>query len=388
MALLAVGVAACFLPAAQATPVTLFAHVPGPTTDFPMNTQEPPADFAVDAGVGTATNTLTCLPSQPVADTSQGYHTLYGYSVPSLVEYEFEVGGHRRVHPERGLAADVNVDPAVPMLLHWYLSEPRPGEAGAPLPVPNVVVEATMRAGESISVDDAAYNAGPVLAHGRSTAALLAGELSQGVEWETVDGRPVYHFVVPLTVDEPVIPRATGFNLRVDVLVDNPACDEGAIMPNAVLLHTSPGHRPRLEFGASDVLRLGYIHPQFVGEDFVVHTSVLDVWGVYDLDATSLGASIAGPGMPPTALQRMDVVYEGSEHRRFSNALELVWMLPGVGSLPYGNYTITHTASTRQGETGTWQASFELGEPQEAPSLPATALPLALALAALAHRRP
>ncbi|MEA3135738.1 MAG: hypothetical protein QOC71_19, partial [Thermoplasmata archaeon] len=294
--------AALALPPAGATPVTLYGHVVHMGQDFPLNTQEPPSDFVVDEGIGLMTNTLTCLPATGVVNTSQGYHTMYGYSSPSFVEYGQAEDGGPRVHPERGLSADARLDAASPMVLHWYFSEPQPGELGTPAPVPNVVVQATMRTGESLSVDDRAYDEGPILAQGRSAPALLAGQSSQGVEVDTVDGRIVYHFTVPMAIEEPVIPRATGFNLRVDVFVENEVCGEDkAVMPNAVLLHSSPGHRPRLELGVLDHLQLQYIHPQVVEPDLVIHTSVLDVWGVYDV--VVFKATIEGPGMPATDLQ-------------------------------------------------------------------------------------
>lgn len=393
LALLFLLAATLTVASASATPVTLYAHVADPMLDFAMNTQEPPAGFGFDRGVGLnrglglTTSTLTCVPSLPVPpDTSTPYHTMYGYSAPASIDYETGEPGEPRVQPERGLAGDVRFDPAAPMTLHWSLSEPEVAEGATPVPVPNVVVQATMRASNAISVDDSAYDEGPVLAHGRSVPALLAGEMSQGVELDEVDGRTVYHFTVPMAVDAPAIPRATGFNLRVDVFVENEVCgDDEPVMPNSVLLHTSEGHRPRLELGVLDLLQLGYIHPQFVDDDLLVHTSVLDVWGVYDI--VWFNATMEGPGLPATNLTQAIELLQPNEHRRYSAAAERAWILEDALDLPPGNYTVRITATTVQGVVGTWEAGFDLGQEQEMPSLPAAGLALALAVAALAARR-
>ena len=55
-------------------------------------------------------------------------------------------------------------------------------------------------------------------------------------------GPYIYEFKVPMTVSSPIIPRSTGYNLRIDMYVDNPACTSAdqKVMPNLVKIHTSP----------------------------------------------------------------------------------------------------------------------------------------------------
>ena len=55
-------------------------------------------------------------------------------------------------------------------------------------------------------------------------------------------------------------------------------------MPNAVKVHTDPDHRPRMELSIMDPIRLEYLHPQFVGDDLVIHTSMNSAWGNYDVN--------------------------------------------------------------------------------------------------------
>lgn len=388
-----VAVALLMLPAAQAAPATLYAHLVSNFYDFPMNTQEPDPAFAFDEGVGLATNTLTCVPQTPAnGATREDYHTMYGYSSPSLVDYSVVgEGGLPRSFPERGVQADVQLDPAVPMLLHWYLSQPLPGRsspqgAPPPMPTPNVVVQASMRVGDFISVDDRAYNEGPLIAQGRSVRATLAGELSQGVEHEVVGDYRVYHFVVPMQMQSTLIPRAGGFNVRIDTFVDNDFCSEGTVMPNSVLLHTSPGHRPRLELGVLNPVEVQAVHPQFVGDDLVVHVALLDVWGPYNLILASSNLTIQGPGLPETPLE---LVPERPQqyHGHGPQSLTSTWILNGT-SVPPGIYTMRVSAATMQGGVSTWEGQFQLGEPALAmPGVAPAVLALGLAALATALRR-
>ena len=81
------------------------------------------------------------------------------------------------------------------------------------------------------------------------------------------DGRWLDEFAIPMTIDAPVIPRDSGYNLRVDVRMDNPACTRGvdeAVMPNVVRIHSDPDHRPRMEFAVTNPIRIEALHPQFL----------------------------------------------------------------------------------------------------------------------------
>src|SRR5688572_26845420 len=281
----------------QSTPTTLYFHMFDAQNDFPVNTQEPDPKWDRDCHVGIATNSLCFdelseLPppaSQPSADKE--WHTLYGYSSPSYVEYDYLENGKPRVHPERGLSFDVQLDQGTEPVLHWYLatqvgapdSDLPADPDNAPIALPNVVVRAIMRESDKISVDEEAYREGEVILQGQSEPALLAGPASQGpVNWTTTpDGRNVYEIRVPLRIESPEIPRATGYNLQVETFIANEYCDsEGDYaMPSLVDVHTSEGHRPRLELAIMNPVRIEHLHPQVVGDELVIHSALNSPWG-------------------------------------------------------------------------------------------------------------
>ena len=341
------------------TPVTLYMHLID-LNDFPINTQEPDDHWTVSNAWGLTTSTTSCLPNgTPGADLSQQFHTFYGYSSPSYVEYSFETGGMPRVHPERGISYDALLDQNTPFTLYWYLTTQTvktqggsaPDPSSIPVPVPNVVVSATIRAGQNISVDDRAYNMGPVLVQGKTAPATLfanqvlpaapAASPSPNVRalGQQADGSWLFEFAVPMTIDTPKIPRSTGYNLRVDVAMDNPACTDAdhAAMPNVVRVSSLPGHRPRMEFAVTDPLRIDALHPQFVGDDLVVHAAVNAVWGNYDVGepslytpnvtADDLKVTIQGPS-DATSLARVNLVSSTHPHYMHQDDVTVVYVWP------------------------------------------------------------
>src|ERR1041385_8584830 len=104
-----------------------------------------------------------------------------------------------------------------------------------------------------------------------------AGPLSTGVRVDRVGGRDVYEFTVPLAIDQPLLPHATGYNLRVSTYVDLP-CGDGHVMPTGLELHSSPGHRPRLELGVDPPVHVEAFQPLWVNGTLLrseEHTSEL-----------------------------------------------------------------------------------------------------------------
>lgn len=370
-------------PAADARPATLFAHVGGTPGQFALNTQEPDAAFTLDEPLGALANTDTCLPAgQPVG--TNDWHVQLGLPTPERVDYGEE---GIRVPPQVGLFADIRVLSS-PMLLHWYWSE-----ADAAPPVPEVVVRATMQAGDAIHVPD--YEPGPLIAAGESAPALLAGAASQGVEVDEVGGRAVYHFVVPMDVDPEAatLSRAVGFTLRVETYVRNEACGDGRLMPNAVRLHSSPGHRPRLELDASGPLRVDATHAQLIAPEgdpaitsLMFNAQLTDAWGHYDV--AFLNATVRGPGLDDVPMARAPDL---QSHLHMLNPAFLLLAFTiddqdGRGFLQ-GNYTFRLSASTLQGANATWEASFMLGEAPEAPAVGSSLLVAALAAVAIVARK-
>jgi MYXO-CTERM domain-containing protein len=415
------------------TATTLYMHLID-VQDFPVNTQEPDDKWTQDTSYGVATSTTSCLPKDtPGAAVSQQYHTFYGYSSPSYVEYLQEEGGKPRVHPERGISYDALLDTSAPFTVYWYLTVKGPVRSdgdlpsadSVPVPVPNVVVTATLRTGDSVSIDDRAYNTGIVLAQGRSTPATLVADQVMAapggappVETTALgqqpDGKWLYQVAVPMSVEQPAIPRSTGYNLRVDVAMDNPACTQGpdaALMPNTVAIHSSAGHRPRMELSITNPLRITSLHPQFVGDDLVVHAAANAAWGNYDVGEPSpytpdvvdgLSVVIEGPS-PAASLALNSLVSETNPHYAHQNDVTVVYVWPyKADRAAPGVYTVTFTAKNDRGNAEAVAVSqFEIGkrnsamecdaegcgptEPVDDDGRRATpAVPAGLALAALA----
>ncbi|HUR25478.1 MAG TPA: hypothetical protein VM327_05640 [Candidatus Thermoplasmatota archaeon] len=400
--LLSVAIAFLFLglaPAAQAqnvgitnpevsTPTTLYMHLID-FQDFPINTQ-PPDDRFVDAtAIGLATHSLNCVDNPPAGGAPlQDNHKYYGYSSPSYVEYNFEQDGKPRTHPERGISYDAVMDSGAPFFLYWYMSTmpygapstPQVPSESAPVVIPNVVVKATIRAGDAISVDDTAYDTGPELAGGQTVPATLAGATVQPntagqtspdvtPAGNSASGAPIFQFKVPMTITSPVIPRATGYNLRIDMYVEDPAgqcTDKEKFMPNAVKVYTDPTHRPRMELSILDPIRLEYLHPQFVGDDLVIHTSMNSAWGNYDVneqDPDGISVSVEGPS-PATSLAKAAIVQRTHEHYHHQEAVDITYVWPyKTDRAQNGLYTVTvNFMNDQRSATATGIAQFEIGK--------------------------
>jgi hypothetical protein len=338
-----------------ATPTTLFFHING-FQDFAINTQKPEDKYAESAGIGLATSSLSCLPNTDFGAPFQDYAKYYGYSSPSYVEYNFEENGRPRTHPERGISYDAVIDSNTPFFLYWYMATQTgaPSSGGpadpdtVPVLIPNIRVDAVIRAGDAISVDDKAYDSGPELVRGSTKPVTIGGgQVIDGGAPSTsngevsymgdVGGKHIYEFKVPMQVTSPVIPRATGYNIRVDFYVDS-ACPtsqtaanpDTKIMPNLVKIHTSPQFRPRMELAINDPIRLEYLHPQFVGDDLVIHTSMNSAWGNYDVneqDPDGIQVAITGPS-PATSLAKAAIVQRTHEHYHHQEAVDITYVWP------------------------------------------------------------
>jgi len=316
------------------TPVVLYMHLNG-IQDFPINTQPPHPDHAASISAGAQGHTTSCLPEVPQLPVAhQERHTYYGYSSPGYVEYEFIEAGKPRYHPERGLSFDVDLDMDAPFTVHWYLETQTGAGSEAidpdqvPLVLPGVTVRATVRTGDEIGLGDENYNTGPVIAAGQATG-TLAGPATppDGAEHSQAGTHHVYHFAIPMEIQAAQIPQATGYNLRLDVLMDNPVCAEGMLMPDVVAMHTSEGHRPRMELSILNPIRIEYLHPQFIGKELYVHASLNSPWGNYDVDELpgGIAISIEGPAQA-TAVERAVFTQRHHEHNQHQKAVDVSYL--------------------------------------------------------------
>jgi hypothetical protein len=345
--------------------------------DMPMNTQEPDAEFAGAYRVGQATNSL-CFeeaaglpPGFPLLDKE--YHTFYAYASPVLVEYDFLPNGKPRIHPERGLGFDVQLDDTTHPVLHWYLAtHVNPSDVPDPeqaiVPVPNVVVRGTMRDGDAISIGDSAYRDGNVIMDGQSLPVTLAGEATQGAEHAVMNGMHVYHIQVPLELYEPLIPRATGYNFQVEVFVENPYCSEEGdyLMPNVVDQFTADGFRPRLELGVRNPVRLEFIHPRIVDDDLEVSAVVGSPWGNYDIVLAEMAVVQDNEriAVAPAAIDSQ------TQCHCYGEPVPASWVLENITSLlDDGGFTLEFTVETLQGHRETFTVEMAGEEARAMPGL-------------------
>lgn len=376
---------------------TLYFHPVG-FRDLPVNTQVPEDDvWQAESSVGLATATLTCLPDTPVTGLDQGQHTWYGYSTAGYVEYDRRENGRPMTWPERQLGYNLTLDAGVPPVLFWYVAtQSGLGGGDLPIPVPNVVLEATLRVPDDLGVDDvlpASYDTGHVVARGRSAPALLAADASQGVEHSMVDGQHVYGFRLPLDLETPMV-GDRGYVVRIDLFVDNPACSDpqaGAFMPDVVRLFGDPAHRPRITAGALEPLRITDLRPSFNGSTVEVVGTLQSVWGNYDVDEGALLLTVEGPATT-LALQPSQVVQLTSAHGHHADPVLVTWRWDRSDA-GHGLYWLNFTASNDQATAAAHaSAAVRLG-PDEAypasvggsPQAPQRAMPAsAAALACLA----
>lgn len=387
---------------ATSSPATLYFHLLG-VEDFPINTQEPDPAWTEESLYGATTATATCLSG--VAGNTGGfgneYHTYYGIPFPALMNYDQITGGTPTVAPQRGLGADVEIDAGVPATLTWYVSSGSSlGAGGAPMPVPNVVLRATVRPSDAISVDDEAYNAGDVVMSGASRPATLVGPAALGPDGQPaadvkavgqVNGRWVYEFTLPMQVNGPSLLAATGFNVRMDLFVENPSCadpgGQGYAMPNVVGMHSSAAYRPRLELGVVDPMWAS-MRAEMQGGHLIVLASIGSVWGAYDVDATKAVLVIDGPADTGADLAPLEVDDSGYGDHMVRSAKVMAWLWPDAIQAENGRYSFSLSVPNLQG-TATAQASteFAIAPDGEAPGPALPLLVLAVLGAALLLRR-
>jgi hypothetical protein len=377
---------------AGAAGTALYMHING-GQDMPMSPQPPGDAFSANEGFGAGTNSLSCFPQVPTVGFIDDYHTLYAFATPSPIDYAGGSGSgsdEPAIHPSRGILAAVPLEGAKPVL-HWYWSTQAAAEGPEPTPVPNVVVQATVRAGEAISVDDVAYNSGAILAEGRSEPALLAGDASQGVEHSMVGGRHVYHFTVPLEVKAAAIPKE-GYNVRLDTYVMRDECPaDGYLMPNVIFAHTSPDHRPRLELATVQPPAVQAVDVHADNGTWVFDVRANSPWGGVDVGAVTV--DVAGPSVPTSLTVEP---YHAPVHchcgmfggyGEVSTDLRAVWDAASDQAKP-GDYVFTVHVANLQGTAETsGQAPFQIAFENESPSVAPAFLVLGLAALAVVLRR-
>ncbi len=367
----------------QSTPTTMWFHING-FQDFPINTQPPSDKYAETVSVGLATHS-GCVSTGEQHFTDTSHHTWYGYSSPSYVQYDVDENGKPRIHQERGISYDVEFDQATQPMFTWYLE----GTAKSPVgdgaadaahpPIPNVIVRATVREGDDVSVGNSAFNTGEIIARGESLPATLAGGATQGnehVTQEQVNGKWIYKFQFPLEFQKGEIDKRQSFNIRVDAFIENDFCgDPGAeggdyTMADYVLVHTSSEYRPQLKWNIMNPLYIEALHPQFVGDDLVVHTASNSPWGSYDVQGDlgneqPMSLEVTGPS-PALSLEQVALVQHSLGHGvdEHFKAVAATWIWDyQTDKAREGTYTVTFHIQNDQNSADAYAvATFNVGQ--------------------------
>jgi hypothetical protein len=333
LALLTVGLLSLgVLPAGQAqlqnpdrsTPTTLYFHVFDTFNAFPINTQPMDAEFFEVGGTSFPTVSHTIV-SQQVGDYD--FNTIRGFATSGPVEYDFIENGRPRFHPERGIAADVVIDPAVQPVAYLYVDvrdvfstdacdpdQPcsvSPVPLGAPNALPSFTFRYTMRTGNEVG-DDSVLDAGKTLMSGEVTAHvadthvlgmndLLAGQAApDGTPIFVPDEAGIIEFAIPLDVADATIPKAEAFNVRIDWF-QNPTGDaayDDQFAEGFMRLVSDPAHLPRLEMAIMNPVYIEYIHPEVAAGILLIHSCVNSPWGTYDVDVANITVGVSGPSTP------------------------------------------------------------------------------------------
>lgn len=375
----------------QPTPTTLYLHLQD-VQDMVMNTQPPTAGYRSVASWGVISATLPCnVIPEAVALGNQGPHTWYGYASPARIEYNDQ---QFRSHPERGVALDIHLV-GNNLTLVWYLvaGQQTASAPAAPVPHANVVVTATLREGDDVSMDDEAFNVGARIATGQVGPVHLFADQVQGGNGQVralglVDEGWLYEFTLRLDVERAVIKRTTGFNLRIDAAFDNDVCPGFA--PGGLNAVTTPLGRPRLELAVSNPLRIEYLGPQLLGDDLVLHASVSSAWGNYDVDQANATLEVRGPGnaafqaVPPPVSVHHHMDCHGCE------PLDAYFIWPGAAHAAAGTYEVRYAVPNLQASAvAVATTAFTIEAPTElpAPGMPVAAASLVGLALLLARRR-
>lgn len=288
----------------ESAPVRMHFHVTG-LQDFAVNTQPAPTEpgsysTTVTAGVATAS---MCArdPASVQSFTNQAHHTWYGTSNHHTVDYEFLADGHPRLGMYRNYVRDVQLDPTKQPHVDWYVAA---GGADVPSVLP-VQLEVTVREGADVSVDDTAYNSGPIVAHGITEPITLQPGLDHPqMSHQVVNGNDVYGFHFPLEIHQSVIAAREGFNVRIDLYTELPCDEDHGWNPTLMGPHTSPTARPGMDWHMFDAIQIDAIRPQIVGDDLVVHTQASSPFGPHDVanHTMTIPRALAAPQLVVSAI--------------------------------------------------------------------------------------
>lgn len=322
--------------------VKLYGHVFDLLNKVPINTEVPPAS---DLGRNFGTPTLRT----GVQDLdTQNY--LYFYSTPGPVHYNVTetVGGvvGPRLHPERGIAMDMELEPGKDIVAYWYMSADSVSTRtvgfapGVDLGVlAQLKVRATIRLGDDIGQD---LDKQPIVAQGEALVDMIV----------TPSDPKVYEIVINLGKPQrEVIKADEDFNIKFEWYQVKDEASGAEFVQRDWELHTGKDYPNRVHLWVRNPVVLQDIHPQFVGDKLVIHNYLNSPLGNYDVDASSTTVTIQGPSEAKSLSQPV-VVQRTWEHNHHFDAVTVTYLwdyrdddaVPGEYKVTTSAWNLQHTA--------------------------------------------
>lgn len=338
--------------------VDLFLHLDG-NQDIRMTPQPPPPEYTDTISGGLVGSGCVASPGQSL--TAQQHHTWYAIVSPHPVRYDNDAV----VGQSRGLHGDLYLSEGS-MRLDWYVRSSVVG-SDASAPAPQVSLRATLREGDAISVDNQALDRGRIIAQAETEPAVLAPGLDQG---DTMDhGNDTYGFHVDLPVAAQVIPADVGFNLRIDVRVSNPACDDagGYVTPPYLAAHTRDGLRPVLRLAHEQPVVIERMAVEVQGGAVMMEAEVSAPFGSADAILTRDHFRVVGPS-PEVAVsdttwwnaEPSDRMHPNAQANQAPYLVSAMWIDPAGEAV--GEHTVQFSVASESAAMAHGALNITLGD--------------------------
>jgi hypothetical protein len=353
----------------ESTPTTLYFHIFDTINRFVINTQPMDSEFFDVGGANypTTPDIGTGIPGTGLP-INNGYdlNTIYGYSTAGPVEYDFIENGKPRFHPERGIAATVDLDASVTPVAYLYFDlRDAIGSDGLMTAQPFFTVSVKVQEGDDPGLD-AKLDDGRDIMSGRMTVQAIDTDLQPGAKFlcdatccepgkediytdcqalylafggfrdseptkvdvpvdQALEGQSVgaqqfvipddngiVQVIVPLTMHQDTIPKKEAYNVRLDWFTSDPA--DGAVIPDDQLstgwlrLASDPEHLTRMEFNVMNPIYFSFIHPQVAGGSLLIHAGGNSPWGTYDVNLEEVEIEViheSGTKVPDNQLKKL-----------------------------------------------------------------------------------
>lgn len=355
----------------EPTETTLYFHVFDLFNNFVINTQPMNVEFFVVGG----TNFPSIPPTPEIAENGWDFNTIYGISTAGPVEYDVNEDGRPRFHPERGIAADVELTEGYTPVTKMYFKVPDvTGETIAPGPLPYFTVEVTMRTGDEPG-SDAKLDEGEIIMQGRQTYHIISGNAAKDFTDPAAEALPLDYPVlisdedsvveveIPMTVIGDKIPKEDAFNIRVDwyQFADSAApVQDDQVSQGNIKIHADQERSPRMSISVDNPVNFEFIHPQVAGGVLLIHSGANSPWGTYDLDVKNVTVDITGPSEPKSL--RKVIAQNAVVHGLHDQAAEITYLWEFRDEkAANGDYSIDMTISNYFGTaTASGKAGFTI----------------------------